>query len=107
MRVTAENFGSVHSVHFHQNAETLVRDPLWCCPAKQWEQGHPESWGPNLPQQTSRCRTSWIPDGKPLPQWAWRTERQAKEDYPQALRGFPNSSVGKESACSAGRPALS
>ena len=107
MRVTAENFGSVHSVHFHQNAETLVRDPLWCCPAKQWEQGHPESWGPNLPQQTSRCRTSWIPDGKPLPQWAWRTERQAKEDYPQALRGFPYSSVGKESACSAGRPALS
>ena len=39
----AENFGSVHSVHFCQHAEPLVREPLWCSPAKLWEQGHPKS----------------------------------------------------------------
>ena len=94
----AENFGSAHSAHFCQHAEPLVREPLWCSPAKLWEQGHPESWGPNLPQQTNRGRTSWIRDGKLLLQWAWRTECQAKEDYSQALRGFAGNSMGKESA---------
>ena len=51
MRVTGENFGTVHSVHFHQSAETLVRNPLWWCLAKLWEQGHPESWGPTFPNK--------------------------------------------------------